>query len=189
MCVSASSHAFITGIMNNNSKLLFNQEDEEDEVIPSTPIATHFTHDEQRGFASILLVSGPIVSLSRLVIKGKFKKITVGNVTGGVSAGKHLLKIIAGKSLGQIVQFKVRRNNSYVYFLKKQPVPTNVDERKQFANMLGFFGITLRDYIAKYEEDNEESGLHQEDHTRRGSQDCAPSPPKRMCIEIQGEQS
>ena len=54
------------------------------------------------------------MSLSRLVIKGKFKKIAVGNVTGGVSAGKHLFKIIAGKSLGQIVQFKVRRNNSYV---------------------------------------------------------------------------
>lgn len=81
--------------MNNNSKLLFNQEDEEDDdVIPSTPITSHFTQDEQRGFASILLVPGPIVSLSRLVIKGKVKKIAVGNVTGGVSAGKHLFKIL-----------------------------------------------------------------------------------------------
>jgi hypothetical protein len=104
--------------MNNNSKLLFNREDEEDEeVIPSTPIASHFTHDKQRGIAYILLVPGPIVSLSQLVIKGKFKKITVGNVTDGASSGKHLFKIIAGKSLVQRVQKQFLCKSSNITFI------------------------------------------------------------------------
>ncbi len=43
-----------------------------------------------------------------------------------------------------------------VLFLKKQAAPDDLQERKKFANLLAFFGVNVRDYIAKYEEENEE---------------------------------
>ena len=103
--------------MNNNSKIM-NSEDENGEGEPTidASLITEFSVEEQRGFTSILLAPGSLVSLSRLVQKGKFKKIKVGNSVGGAAAGKHLFKSISKKNLGQIVRFRVRRNNSYVSY-------------------------------------------------------------------------
>ncbi len=99
--------------MNNNTRLLVNREEDEDML--DNPVAcSQFTADEQKGYASILLCPGSIVSLSRLVVKGKFKRVKVGNSTGAAAAGKHLFNVISKKGLAQIVQFKVRRNNTWV---------------------------------------------------------------------------
>ena len=100
----------VVGIMNNNSKVIKSEDENGHELTIDASLITEFTVEEQRGFASILLVPGQLVSLSRLVLKGKFKKIKVGNSVGGAAAGKYLFDTISKKNLGQVVRF--RRNNS-----------------------------------------------------------------------------
>ena len=106
--------------MNNNSKVI-NSEDENGHALTiDASLITEFTVEEQRGFASILLVLRQLVSLSRLVLKGKFRRIKVGNSVGGAAAGKYLFDTISKKNLGQVVRFRVHRNNSYVSYSNKK---------------------------------------------------------------------
>ena len=98
----------------NNTKLVLKKDEDEEEMVESTNVRMQFTVEEQKAYSSILLVPGSVVSLSRLVVKGKFKNINIGNATGRATAGKHLFNMLAKKKLGQIIQFHVHKNSSYV---------------------------------------------------------------------------
>ena len=99
--------------MNNNSTLDENT-DANMPIEDESMMVTEFSPDVEKGYASILLCSGPIASLSRLVLKGKFKKIKIGGESGAAAVGKHLFKNISEKGLGQLVYFRVRKNSTNV---------------------------------------------------------------------------
>ena len=90
--------------MNNNDTLFSNNEEELGGM--DVPIAPQCTPEERKGYACILLCPGNIVSLSLLVVKGKFKRIKIAGKTGGAAAGKHLLDMTARKGLGRLVQIR-----------------------------------------------------------------------------------
>ena len=103
--------------MNGNYKMINCGEENTEEgeaMVVDASLITEFNTQEQRGFSSILLSPGSLVSLSRLVNRGKFKNIKVGGSVGGASAGKHLFELIEKKALGEVVKFRVPRNSSHV---------------------------------------------------------------------------
>ena len=99
----------------NGKSNLFKEQDEQDSdsqsTAPPTPVRTK-TDPLNKVYKSILLTSGPIISMSVLVSKGKFKRVTIENHSGAAAA-KKIIEIFAAKGLGQLLQYR-RANNTSV---------------------------------------------------------------------------
>ena len=103
----------------NGKKDVLDGDAAEDELSQSTPPPTPVkttTDRLQKFYKAILLTPGPIVSLSVLISKGKFRKLCVDNETGG-NAAKKLMEHISQQGLGQLMHYRVANNTTVCILL------------------------------------------------------------------------
>ena len=104
--------------MMNGKKHILDADPEEDELTQCTlPTPVKTTTDYlQKFYKTILLTPGPVVSLSVLISKGKFRRVHVDNETG-VNAAKKLMQHISREGLGQLIHYRGANNTSVCFFM------------------------------------------------------------------------